>query len=154
MGRLFDGVAFLVSGVGRADYEGELGLMLETLCDHTESGSYEFPVETSDVGIEWLDWRPIIRQIVADIRTGCSAGIISARYHRAIARVVFRFVKTHHDLDTVLSGGCFQNRILTEWIREEAGSWSDRIWFPGTIPPNDGGLSVGQYVVATSQLFE
>ncbi|MBL8818046.1 MAG: carbamoyltransferase HypF [Planctomyces sp.] len=153
MGRLFDGVASLVTGISRADYDGELALMLETLCDRADPGSYEFPVMTSNSGVDWIDWRPMIRQVVMDIQSGRTAGVISARFHRAVARIVLGFARTYHDLDVVISGGCFQNRILTEWILGEAGTDRSRLHLPGWIPPNDGGLSVGQYVVTTSQLF-
>lgn len=147
-GRLFDGVAALILGWQQSDYEGQLPMMLEGIADTREKGAYT--LATTKGPLVELDWRPVVLQLVEDIRAGTSPGAMSIKFHRAIARGILTVCQQHLDLPVVLSGGVFQNRLLVELIYEMANDQVQTIYMPGRIPPGDGGLAVGQLVKSLS----
>ena len=155
MGRLFDGVASIVLGIGTSGFEGEPAMRLEAACDATDvdlSRPRAFcTLESAQAGLR-VDWRPIVRQVVTDLRSGQSASLVATRFHRAIASAVGMVAEKFPSFPVVLSGGCFQNRILTELVVAELEQQSRTVASPGTIPPNDGGLAAGQIAIAAAQL--
>lgn len=151
LGRLFDAVAAIVLQLSEAAFEGEPAMRLEAACDLAASGEYELPLDDSGK-IMQLDWRPMIRQLQGDQIGGVSVGTIAMKFHRAIATAVARVVARFPDYPVVLSGGCFQNRILTELIAERLIDHPEPIGLPGLIPPNDGGLAAGQLAIAQARL--
>ena len=84
--------------------------------------------------------------------TGQSAPLIAMRFHRDMASAVGMVAEKFPNFPVVLSGGCFQNRILTELVVAELRTQSRTVVSPGTIPPNDGGLAAGQIAIAAAQL--
>jgi hydrogenase maturation protein HypF len=103
-------------------------------------------------GMLCIDWSALVREIVTDIRIGRSSAAISQSFHQAIADVVESVVERFAGYKVVLSGGCFQNRILTEMIVGQLKLKSREVLTHGQIPPNDGGLAAGQIAVATALL--
>ncbi|MEO9594142.1 hypothetical protein, partial [Rhodopirellula bahusiensis] len=97
-----------------------------------------------------LDWRPIVRDILTD-RDRLSPGRIGMKFHRTVANLVCDLSAQNEKIPCVLCGGVFQNRILMEIIQETACERGLDIRLPGRIPVNDGGLSVGQLVIAQSR---
>ena len=95
-----------------------------------------------------LDWAPTIASILSDLGSGTAVGTISARFHNALAEGIVAVAKETGQRRVVLSGGCFQNRYLTERtvlrLREEGflPYWHQR------VPPNDGGIALGQILAA------
>jgi hydrogenase maturation protein HypF len=152
VGRLFDGVAALVLGIWQVSYEGEAALLLESLAhDFGELPETEpVPLQPVPNRIE-LDWRPLIRRIVGDLREGLDARGIAARFHAAVADGVVRMARRWPEHPVVLSGGCFQNRLLVESIARGLAAVRQPLFTPGCIPPNDGGLAAGQLVAASMQ---
>lgn len=145
-GRLFDAIACLILEHDRSTFDGQPAMRLECSCDPNADGEYTFPCEASPL-IE-IDWRPVLTQIIEDRRRQVSAGTISMRFHRGLARTVVNICERHRELPVVFSGGVFQNRVLAEQISE---LWpKDRAppGLPGLIPPNDGGLAAGQLAVS------
>lgn len=140
-GRLFDALGCLILGQRHAQYEGQPALMLESACELGEPGAYEFA--EADSTVCELDWRPLLRQVLVDLRTNISPGRIAMKFHRALANGIISICLRWPDLPVVLGGGVFQNRILTELICE---IWPHQapLGLPGRIPPNDGGLAAGQ----------
>ncbi len=156
MGRLFDGVASMLLGIGNSGFEGEPAMRLEADCDETSDYSAN-PLtcclsESMETAVLHVDWRPVVRQVFRAIQTGVPASVTSMRFHRAIARAVGMVAERFPDYSVVLSGGCFQNRILTELTIRELDQKSRMVASPGTIPPNDGGLAAGQIAIAAAQL--
>ena len=145
VGRLFDGVAALVLGVERCAFEGEAAMLLESTCDLAATGQYEILSERRQ-----LDWRPLIRQVLHDRAAGVSPGVMSMRFHRGLARVVFEFCRRFAPLPVVLGGGVFQNRVLVELVAEQLAATNQPLGLPGLIPPNDGGLAAGQLAIAAA----
>lgn len=160
MGRLFDGVAALVLGVSHCSFEGELAMRLEAVCqEHQPDIIGRLPSDTpgsftlihTEAGIQ-IDWRPIIRQLVADRRAGVSKAVQAAQFHLAVALMAGLMADQFPGYPVVLSGGCFQNRFLTEQIVSTLQQRSRIIAAPGIIPPNDGGLAAGQLAIAAARL--
>jgi hydrogenase maturation protein HypF len=149
-GRLYDGVAALVLGIDQVDFEGHAAMLLESACDPNATGKYVMPLCPGNP-VE-LDWRPLLRCVLDDVRRGMPAGIIAMRFHRALADGIIAMAMAFETLPIVLCGGCFYNRILTELVVEELERLGRTIATPGTIPAGDGGLAAGQLAVATARL--
>lgn len=152
-GRLFDAVAALVGLRDTVSYEGQAALELEMCAAEGERGSYSF-VLLQDCEPLRVDLRPLIRGMVADLQQGVAADIISARFHNSIAELILevcQFLRQRENLSlVVLSGGVFQNCFLTEKtvvLLEHAGF---RVLTHALVPPNDGGLALGQAVIAAN----
>ena len=99
-----------------------------------------------------IDWRPIVRIIVEEIHAGRASAEIAMQFHACIAKTEGMVVQEFPECPVVLSGGCFQNRILTELVVEEMQRQSRTIVTPSTIPCNDGGLAAGQLAIAAAML--
>jgi hydrogenase maturation protein HypF len=149
-GRAFDAAAALVLARPVARFEGQLALALDGAVDEAEAGRYPFEVDRAGPVTE-LDLRPLWRALVADLRGGTGAGVISARFHAALASAGAELVRQASTgatrLPVVLSGGCFQNAFLSERIAAEL-SGSFEVYLHGHVPPGDGGLALGQALVA------
>jgi hydrogenase maturation protein HypF len=160
-GRLFDAVASLSNLRQQMRFEGQAALELEfALGEVATHESYELPViDCGDAHLSKskienrkskmiLDWSPMVEAILADVTGGVPIGNISAKFHYALAEAIVAVAKTCGELRIVLSGGCFQNRYLTERavkrLREEnfLPYWHQR------VPPNDGGIALGQIAAA------
>ncbi len=148
-GRLFDGVAVLVLGIEHCDYEGQAAMLLEAICDRSETGCYEIPLQAGKP-IQ-LDWRPLILQILKDRDAGASPAVMAMRFHRGLARAIALLCSQFAPMPVVLGGGVFQNRCLVELMLEESEQNGQPLGLPGAIPPNDGGLAAGQLAVAISR---
>lgn len=95
-----------------------------------------------------VDWFPMMDQILDSVRTNEPIALISARFHQTL---VFAAVTVAHRIgieNIVLSGGCFQNRYLLEHIVHRLQEDGFRVFWPQRIPPNDGGIAVGQIASA------
>jgi hydrogenase maturation protein HypF len=149
LGRMFDGVAALL-GLGQVSaFEGQAAMALEFAArDSDEATGY--PVELA--GME-LDWRPMLRAVVEDLRAGLAPIHIAARFHRTLVSVAQSYARTQHADRIVLSGGCFQNEHLTALVAGAFARDGIRVYTHQRIPPNDGGLCVGQAALASSLLF-
>lgn len=153
-GRLFDAVASLAGLRQQTSFEGQAALELECAVDEPEAGRYAFeitrdgarlaPVEGWAAPDHVADWEPMIREILADADRGVRPGVIAARLHTTLADIIVEMAVRAGEPRVVLTGGCFQNRVLTEravgGLRRAgfAPYWHQR------VPPNDGGLSLGQ----------
>jgi hydrogenase maturation protein HypF len=103
-----------------------------------------------------IDPAPVVDAILEDLARGVERAEISASFHGAVAELVVRLSlelsRTHTCPDVVLSGGVFQNRLLCERIVERAAGTPLRIHWHELVPPNDGGVSLGQLAVAAARL--
>ena len=149
MGRLFDGIAALTLNIETVSYEGEAAMRLESACELAEPASYEFQL-TDDAPMQF-DWRPMLREIQSDMQS-LSSGQIAMKFHRAVAKLVIDLAKLSPQHSCVLTGGVFQNRVLLDLIEQLAVADHLDIRLPGKIPMNDGGLSVGQLLVAMKEM--
>jgi hydrogenase maturation protein HypF len=138
-GRLFDAVASITGLRDRCSFEGQAAIELEFAAEASPSGE-TYPMELKD-GI--LDWEPLIRSI---LKTPSKA---AARFHNALADAIVTVARQVCEERVVLSGGCFQNRYLTERTISKLIEAGFRPYWHQRIPPNDGGIAVGQIVAAS-----
>jgi hydrogenase maturation protein HypF len=149
-GRLFDAVAALCGVRMRVNYEGQAAADLEAACDAGERGAYPLPF--GDDGV--LDARETVAAAARDVAADVPAGVVSARFHRGLARATARAcaaLADAHGLDlVVLSGGVFQNRVLLELTLAELEALRLHALVPHALPPNDGGVAFGQAAIAAA----
>lgn len=154
MGRVFDAVAAIGALVEGPSFEGRAGMLLETQCSDLDEGPYPLPLMAADSPIQgratpeyWLDHRQLIRAVVADVRAGVAMSIVSARLHAALCDAVNEVCRKVNVERVVISGGCFQNRRLTERCVGLIEAQGKQLLVHRHVPPNDGGLSFGQALI-------
>ncbi|MEU6471105.1 carbamoyltransferase HypF [Streptomyces massasporeus] len=147
MGRLFDAVSSLVGVCHRAGYEAQAALELEAAAASAwgaDRSAYTFA--------DGFDPAPVLSALVADLRRGTPTAVLAARFHRAVARAVAescRRARQDTGLATVaLSGGVFANALLEQECARLLTEDGFAVLRHGEVPPNDGGLALGQLVVA------
>jgi len=170
MGRLFDAVSALIGIRDKIDYEGQAAVELEMVaypchCEERDSSltpgtssaisadneSYPYNI-TEDKGMRTIKLRELLQAIVEDLKQGSSKARISIRFHNTIAQMtsqVCRLIASETGIYQVaLSGGVFQNRLLlnkTASLLEKSGF---QVFIHRQVPCNDGGISLGQAVIA------
>ena len=153
MGRLFDAVSSLLGLGDRVHYEGQAAIALEMMADATCQDSYRFELET---GASLIRTEPVLTHIVQDLQANLPTHIVAAKFHHAvadvIARVAARIKGEGGPKRVVLSGGVFQNRLLLEWTWQRLEASGFEVYVHHHVPTNDGGLSLGQAVVAGARI--
>jgi hydrogenase maturation protein HypF len=151
-GRYFDGIGSLVLARPDSRYEGQIALEWNGVADGAEATRYGYTVVRRQSPWE-VDFRPMVREVVRDLRAGVSAAAISGRFHNtlsaAAAQMVRDAARVHGRMPVVLTGGCFQNALLAERLAAELGS-TCAVHLHRQVPPGDGGLALGQAVVAAA----
>ena len=150
-GRLFDGVAALVGLHPETSFEGQAAMALEFLADRSVRDGYPFELRDGGPGIV-LDWEPTLRAILEDGRRGTPRGVVSARFHNALAAGIVALARAVGEPTVALTGGCFQNRLLLERTVPMLRGAGFGVLLHRQLPPNDGGISLGQVAVAASRL--
>ena len=149
-GRLFDAVSALCGIRDVIRYEGQAAVELEQRADPAEAGSYPLPVDEGSV--LRLRARDLVRAAAEDLRRGAPVGAVAARFHRGLAGGVVaacRAVRAERGLDTVAcSGGVFQNALLLGLVVDGLEADGFRVLLHSRVPPNDGGISLGQAACA------
>ncbi|MEV6815359.1 carbamoyltransferase HypF [Micromonospora sp. NPDC051296] len=152
-GRLFDAVSALLGLHDRNTYEGQAAIALEQRADRDERGGY--PVEAGGPVPLRNAGRGLVRCVVEDLLADVDPGRIAARFHHGLADAVVRAagaVRDRTGLATVaLSGGVFQNVLLLEAVVSGLERDGFRVLVHSRVPPNDGGISLGQAVVAAAR---
>jgi hydrogenase maturation protein HypF len=95
-----------------------------------------------------VNWAPLVAQIIAEVKGGAAPGPISARFHNTLAEVMVEVARRAGQERVVLSGGCFQNRYLAERAVRRLATEGFRPYWHQRVPPNDGGIALGQVVAA------
>jgi hydrogenase maturation protein HypF len=155
-GRLFDSVAALLGVATEVTFEGQAAIGLETMADGGVEERYEFAREEGETMI--LDFRPVIAAIVADLCRGRRAGEISACFHNTLSSAIGEMCGKIGASDGVnrvcLSGGSFQNLYLLGRTVVELRRRGFGVFLHAQVPANDGGLSLGQAMIATQRMRE
>jgi len=154
-GRLFDAIAALVCDRMFISYEAQGAIELETCCDRrSDLGSYRFPI--SDDSCMQIETNSLFYEVTTDLRNRVAPGIISRRFHNGLidvfVEVVFRIANRSGLQRVCLSGGSFQNAILFEGMKKKLEAAGLNIFTQTQVPTGDGGLSLGQLLVAANQL--
>ncbi len=160
VGRLFDAVAS-ISGLRQAiRFEGQAAMELEfAIGEEKTEEVYPFSISVEDkkcadpiVPQMTVDWAPLIQAVLQDVRSSISLARISKKFHNALVEIV---VSVAHQIAlerVVLTGGCFQNKLLIESAVRRLESEGFKPYWHQRIPPNDGGISLGQIVAASRVL--
>ena len=155
-GRLFDAVAAAV-GCCRdtASYEGQGAIELEALVQSEAVAPYPFRVHGDRT--PWvLSAQSLWPELLKDLQQGVEKSVIAARFHYGLARAISALavtLATHHQLSqVVLSGGVFQNQVLLLAVQARLRHQGLTVLTPHKVPPNDGGLSLGQVAIAAAKL--
>jgi hydrogenase maturation protein HypF len=154
-GRLFDAVASLIGVRQISRYEGQAAMELEWLATQsTDSGVYDFEVTrpANEAAPAELDWAPMVCGLLADLLRKTKPESMARRFHNTLAEMIVRVAGEHRGLPVALSGGCFQNRLLTELTVTRLEADGVKVYWHQRVPPNDGGIALGQVVAAARQL--
>jgi hydrogenase maturation protein HypF len=154
VGRLFDAAAALLGFTREVSFEGQAAMWVEKLarCAFT-TDAYPFPFAGGE-----LDFRPLLQAMAHDRVRGREIAEIARSFQRGIAqglRNALSAISRRHELDTVvLSGGVFQNELLLEDLKSLLNNGPLQVWTNHAVPPNDGGISLGQAALAASGRFD
>jgi hydrogenase maturation protein HypF len=157
-GRLFDAVSALAGIRGQIDHEAQAAIELEMLApdDAADFKPYTFTISDDKPAV--IKLKELISAVVEDVRKGTKTEVISARFHKTMAEIIMetcRLVSRQSGLKTVaLSGGVFQNRLLFNLTTDALEKAGFRVLTHQVVPCNDGGISLGQAVIANHQLNE
>jgi hydrogenase maturation protein HypF len=151
-GRLFDAVASILGLRQEINFEGQAAIDLEMMAQKETGGVYPFQVEYSD---PWqIDVRPMIESIVDEVEVRTATGVIAARFHNTLAEVIAQVCRLLRERERVnkacLSGGTFQNMFLLERTLSALGEEGFDVYTHAKVPPNDGGIALGQAVIANA----
>jgi hydrogenase maturation protein HypF len=168
MGRLFDAVAALCGLPAIISFEGQAAMSLEFAADENEEASYPLPLvqgaakgtlpfsptrksgqSLQDEQVSFIaDWEPMLRAVLADRAAGAPIGRISGKFHNALADLAVRIAQAAGVRQVVLTGGCFQNALLTKRVRHRLYKAGFLVYPHKEVPPGDGGIALGQIFVA------
>lgn len=152
MGRLFDAVASICDVRQNVNYEGQAAIEFEALADEAEQGAYSFEVAVDGA----VKIAACLRAVVADVRSGVPTPLISARFHNGLAQLVLevceRLRREHGLREVALSGGVFQNVTLLQKTCKRLRGADFTVYTHHLVPPNDGGLALGQAMIAAASI--
>ena len=150
-GRLFDAAAALAGVRQRVNYEGQAAIEFESLADSGEEESYSFALNQDEVQV-----RGVVEALIKDVMAGIPISKISARFHNGLAEGVRMVVRRMSDdsgiREVALSGGVWQNITLLRRTLSLLHMDGFEVYIHREVPANDGGLSLGQAVIAASRL--
>jgi hydrogenase maturation protein HypF len=145
-GRLFDAVASLVGLRQRVRFEGQAAMELECSLEPGCHGAYALDVKEGTPMI--VDWEPMVLRLLRDVTQGAPIGTMSAMFHNALVEAIIHVAQKVGQQKVVLTGGCFQNRCLTERAVHRLREAGFRPYWHQRVPPNDGGIALGQVAAA------
>lgn len=153
MGRLFDAVAALTGLRQRCSFEGQAAMALEYAqhginCD--ECYPFEITPVTGDEGAceRIIEWKPMIEALLEE----GDGRWVSAKFHNTLAAIIVTVAEQIGEPIVILSGGCFQNRALLEKTIQRLRAAGFRPYWPQQIPPNDGGIALGQVMAVVREM--
>ncbi len=149
-GRLFDAVASLLDLRQRISFEGQAAMLLEFAVTPGISGAYPFELRSGAPRV--LDWQPMIEWIISDIARDVARGEIAAKFHHTLADMIVAVARTVGEPQVILTGGCFQNRYLTECCVARLAEAGFEPYWHRRVPSNDGGTALGQVIAAGAML--
>jgi hydrogenase maturation protein HypF len=149
-GRLFDAVASIAGLRQQVSFEGQAAMELEFAIQPCACEAYSFEIKSCSPAM--VDWRPMLEEIVQDVRDGLAPGVISAKFHNALVEIIVAVARHVGQTSVVLTGDCFQNRYLTERSVQRLLEAGFRPYWHQRVPTNDGGIALGQIVDAARTL--
>ena len=151
-GRLFDAVASIADVRQKITYEAQAAIEFEALIDNDVQNFYSFDLTVSDIIA--INWKKLICEVAKDVSAEVPISVISAKFHNAVARLILELslkLRERFSLNKIaLSGGCFQNVALLQKAISLLSKNDFEIFTHQKVPPNDGGLALGQAVLASA----
>ncbi len=149
VGRLFDAVAMLLDLRPVCSFEAQSAMTLETLASEAKNTRYiDIPIVIrKETDAHVLDWQPLIEFIIAQKTKGMPSTQLASLFHQYVAHCIKQVANKIGISNVIVNGGCFQNRLLLEYTIKLLQS-EHTIYFAEQIPPNDGGISLGQVYYA------
>ena len=152
IGRLFDAVASLAGLRQKMHFEGQAAMELEFAGEGIKTDEhYDLSLVARHSSLI-LDWQPMIEAVLNDVQSGIDIGTISVKFHNALAEAVIEVAKRVGEKRVVISGGCFQNRYLTERVVTRLRKETFQPYWHQRVPTNDGGIVLGQIFAARNRL--
>jgi hydrogenase maturation protein HypF len=163
-GRLFDAIASIAGLRQRVNFEGQAAMELEFALDGVTTDD-AYPVTASHCRFEKgqsagssqsaviVDWAPMVRGVLSDARSGLPIGNLSAKFHNTLVEAIAAVALRIGEERVVLTGGCFQNKYLTERAVRRLQREGFRVYWHQRVPPNDGGIALGQIVGACREYW-
>ncbi|HTR80512.1 MAG TPA: carbamoyltransferase HypF, partial [Bacteroidota bacterium] len=147
-GRLFDAVASITGVCHTLKFEGQAAMELEWAIGGTQTdATYEYAIPDGDPPLV-IDWGLMLLEILSDAQDRVPTSLISAKFHNTLAQIIVEVAKKIGEHRVVLSGGCFQNEyLLEETVRRLVSEKFSPYWHQ-RVPPNDGGIALGQIYAA------
>jgi hydrogenase maturation protein HypF len=154
LGRLFDGVAAIAGIRNQVVFEGQAAMELEMAATGSADEAYEYA--WADEEVLKIDPQPIIAGVARDVAQGVSTSQVSDKYHATLIRIFTELCelmkKKTHISRVALSGGCFQNSILLSGLLKRLEQKGFKVLTHKKVPANDGGIALGQAVIADAKL--
>ena len=151
-GRLFDAVSSLVGLCDFNTFEGEAAITLEMAIKEPEAKAYPYTLGQDENGCYVVDFGATIKAIVTDLEQELGPGVISGKFHRTIIKLCVEMAKTLSAetgiRKVVISGGVFQSNFLHSEVKRLLAQAGFEVYANTITPPNDGGISLGQAVLA------
>jgi len=153
MGRLFDAVASFIGIRNEVTYEAQAAIEMEVLSKPFVSSakSYPYVIEDTKKGTV-IRLKKLLSAILRDVRENESVGMIAARFHQTIGEIAIDISRRAHEStglnEVALSGGVWQNQVLLDLVRDGLKKQGFIVYFHQQVPSNDGGLALGQAVIA------
>jgi hydrogenase maturation protein HypF len=147
MGRMFDAVSAILGIRQLNTFEGQAAMELEWIGDGSGTDFYPLALNRSNRPVT-LDWAPMIEAIRSDIHSNVRRAVISGRFHRGLANAILRIAEYVNLERVAITGGCFQNALLTRCVLRTLGAAGFRVYRHQRIPPNDGCIAPGQIAAA------
>ncbi len=155
MGRLFDAVAALLDLHQTVSFEGLAAMALEFAVRQRVREAYPVVMKEGKgrmSGIRYWDWEGMVAEILEDLHKGTGRDMIAAKFHHTLVAWVVQVAREVGTPRVALTGGVFQNRVLTEWAAAALREAGFQVLLHRQVPPNDGGISLGQIAIAATRL--
>jgi hydrogenase maturation protein HypF len=152
LGRMFDAVAALCGLSERVTFEGQAAMALEFAVDPAVRDAYPLPLSADAPAV--ADWEPLIRCLLDDRSRGVPVARIAAKFHNTLAEMALTAATRGGCHNVVLTGGCFQNAVLTQRVRQRLSENDFRVYTQRQVPPSDGGIALGQVLIAARLIEE
>ncbi len=142
-GRLFDAISAIIGLRLVNSFEGQAAIELEQISDGDENGTYNFSIEGSRI-----NFSATIEGILEDLNSKITLPTIGGKFHNTIVEALTKSCKTINNSKVCLSGGCFQNLLLTQKLKKSLEDEGFTVYTHSLVPPNDGGIALGQAAIA------
>jgi len=151
-GRLFDAVASLAGVRQFVTHEGQAAMELEFLTEQDSTdGQYLYSITEAEIPMI-IDWTQMFTEIIREVKNNAAPALISRKFHNTLASIIKDVAARIGKRKVVLSGGCFQNKYLTERTISELEKAGFQPYWHQRVPPNDGGIALGQVAAVRREL--